>query len=726
MDAPAIFSSFLVKVASRCNLDCDYCYVYHHADQSWRSMPKLLSPEHRVAFAERLAEYAEVAGVKRCAVIFHGGEPLLAGASGLAEFAELLRATVPIPIDISLQTNGLLLSDKALDTLEAADIGISLSLDGPQSANDRHRLTKKGRSSFLQTEAALRRLESRPSLFAGVIAVVDTATSPEELFEYFNQFSIPRLDFLLPDAHWQRLPPGRNTNPRLYEEWLVRAFDLWLDQYAHIPVRTFEALLDSAAGLSSGTDAFGFGDVSLLSVETDGTYHDLDVLKVTQDGATRLFGGVTDTPIAEVASSTQINRHRSFLRKGGLSSQCQDCDIVEICGGGSLPHRFDGLSLSNPTVYCSEMKRLVTHVIKRLQEFVDAEPTVSPPPGLPDDFNLAQFERAETAAENIHWLHREAVIGNAKRLTLALQATPNNDTATSFLNLPDQEFDVIATHPGAFAWAGATIAANEGRSVLSVDGQQVSVEPNYLGYLRKIHNVGSLKALRIGEVDEWLRAGFGDAISFNDEAVNEIGQDLVAKALAIVGAWRPALLEELLHACSAVQFITDTTAHPDKIVSFSDNSVPGALYVSIVQGGSYIDPYDLADSLIHEHRHQKLYLLERRVDLIEVTSTKVVSPWREDLRPPSGLLHAIFVFVELRRFWLHAAKHGPARIHKRAINQITDTDTHLQQAFETIKSCPLTPWGEQLVAVLSSAAREGASSIKGETSNACKEGQATC
>ena len=30
----------------------------------------------------------------------------------------------------------------------------------------------------------------------------------------------------------------------------------------------------------------------------------------------------------------------------------------------------------------------------------------------------------------------------------------------------------------------------------------------------------------------------------------------------------------------------------------------------------------------------------------------VVSPWREDLRPASGLLHAAFVFVELRRFYI--------------------------------------------------------------------------
>ncbi|HCR1326666.1 FxsB family radical SAM/SPASM domain protein [Pseudomonas aeruginosa] len=726
MDAPAIFSSFLVKVASRCNLDCDYCYVYHHADQSWRSMPKLLSQEHRVAFAERLAEYAAVAGLKRCAVIFHGGEPLLAGAAGLAEFAEQLRATIPIPVDISLQSNGILLSDKALDLLEAADVGVSLSLDGPQLANDRHRLTKKGRSSFAQTEAALKRLESRPSLFAGVIAVIDVATSPDELFEYFSQFAIPRLDFLLPDAHWERPPPGRSTDPGLYEEWLIRAFDLWLDQYAHIPVRTFEALLDAATGLSSGTDAFGFGDVSLLSIETDGTYHDLDVLKVTQDGATRLFGGVVDTPIADVAGSAQINRHRSFLRKEGLSLQCQDCDVVDICGGGSLPHRFSRSGLSNPTVYCGEMKRLVKHVLNRLTEFVDTESEAPPPPGLPEAFSLTEFEFAESAAASIKWLHEEAVKGNTHRLILALQAAPNSDSASSLLALPSHQIEMIATHPGAFAWAGATIAASEGRTVLSVDGQQVDVDSSYVAHLQRIHNEIASQSLRVGEQDEWLRVGFGDAIRFNDEAISAAGKALVTKALEIVGAWRPALLDELMLTCSAVQFITDTSAHPDKIVSFSDNSVPGALYVSIVQGDAFIDPYDLADSLIHEYRHQKLYLLERRIDLIAPTATKVVSPWREDLRPPTGLLHAIFVFVELRRFWLYAAEHGPARIYQRAVNQVADTDTHLQQAFETIKSCPLTPWGEQLVAVLANAACEGTLCEKGESGNARKEGQATC
>jgi uncharacterized protein len=27
---------FIVKVHSRCDLSCDYCYMYEMADQSWR------------------------------------------------------------------------------------------------------------------------------------------------------------------------------------------------------------------------------------------------------------------------------------------------------------------------------------------------------------------------------------------------------------------------------------------------------------------------------------------------------------------------------------------------------------------------------------------------------------------------------------------------------------------------------------------------------------------
>ena len=706
MDA-AKFSSFLVKVASRCNLDCDYCYVYHHADQSWRSMPKFLSAEHRRAFAQQLAEYVIQSDLKHCAVILHGGEPLLAGAQTLADFATLLRQSCSIPVDISLQTNGLLLTDEALQILAAEDIGVSLSLDGPKLANDRHRLTRKGRSSFEQTEQALIRLQNYPSVFAGVIAVVDTSTSAAELFQYFNQFKIPRLDFLLPDAHWLRPPPGRNQDPGVYEQWLVNAFDVWFDEYPHIPLRTFEALLDVCAGLPSGTDAFGFGDVSLLSIETDGSYHDLDVLKVTHDGATRLVGTVLDTPIAEVAKSPEIAQHRRYLRKEGLSQACKSCAIVDICGGGSLPHRFGQDGFANPTVYCNEMKRLVAHITERLSEHLSEEWQVEELTPLPDTFDLVQFELAETSETHLRWLcagaHADAVQG----LQGALDLYPDDPRTIQLRSLDDGAFARKAQQPGAIAWAGAAMAQSRGHALLAVDGQAITVNADYLAELLLEAERRDCAGFAVAEDDLWLRAPFGTAIYFEGDELAAAGRALVQEAMEIVKAWRPALASEMEAACSAIQFIRDPSADPRKIVSFSDNSVPGALYVSISQGDRLIDPYDLADSLIHEHRHQKLYLLERYAPTVERTTAQVVSPWREDLRPPSGLLHAVFVFVELRRFWLHVREHGPVELHSRAINQIADTDLHLRQAFETLKECPLTDIGQRLVDVLSSASREG-------------------
>jgi uncharacterized protein len=686
----ARITSFLVKVASRCNLDCDYCYVYHHADQSWRKMPKLLSEEHQDAFAQRLAEYAASVELKRATIIFHGGEPLLAGADYLVQFTRKIRSAASgLKVDFGMQTNGLLLTDETLDKLEAEDIAVSLSIDGPREAHDLHRTTRRGRSSFDRVAGALERLKKRPDIFAGVIAVIDAGTPPEMLLSFFSGHKVPKVDFLLPDSHHGRPPPRRDCKPNLYERWMLDAFDIWFDRYPELPVRTFEALLDAAAGLPSGTDAFGFGDVSLLSVETDGTWHDLDVFKVAGEGATRLTGSVIDTSVQQLASSTAIAAHRRLLTKSGLCDTCQACEVVDICGGGSVPHRFGAGSFENPTIYCQEMKALIQHAQHRLASVL--VPISKAPDDLPA-FDLGTFELAETSANIVAELHADALDLDTSGFFEALGLI-NAPFAES---LDAKAVRKIARRAGTIAWQRALRASHAGRTVRDVDGRPIVVDEGYLLTATQLYKVGDLE---IGQDDEWLRKPFGDSIRFEDQDTAVGGRDMVTQALDILHGWRPALALELRGICSAIQFIRDPTAHPDKIVSFSDNAVPGALFVSIMQGNGPIDAYDLADSLIHEYRHQKLYLFERRHPTTEAGSL-VVSPWREDLRPASGLLHAIFVFVELRRFWEHVRVQGLQRLNSRAISQLEDTDRNLAQAFETLRTCELTKAGRALADLL--------------------------
>src|SRR3984893_4649771 len=133
-DTNVIFTAALVKVASRCNLNCDYCYVYKHADQSWRDQPHFMSTATLKRFAERLNEYVRSHSIKEFSVTFHGGEPLLYGARRLTDATELIRSIVAsdCKLEFSLQTNGTLLSDEAIEQLDVARILISLSLDGSQ------------------------------------------------------------------------------------------------------------------------------------------------------------------------------------------------------------------------------------------------------------------------------------------------------------------------------------------------------------------------------------------------------------------------------------------------------------------------------------------------------------------------------------------------------------------------------------------------------------------
>ncbi|BCA58137.1 hypothetical protein HMP06_0906 [Sphingomonas sp. HMP6] len=659
-------------------------------------MPRLLSDECQAAFARRIAEYTAAAEIDRVTVIYHGGEPLLVGHARIVDFTRTLRAAVGprVELDVGMQTNGLILTDAALDAFESERIAVSLSMDGPRGAHDLHRKTRKGRSSYDRVEAALERLKLRPSVFSGVIAVIDASVKPETLLSFFAAHGVPQLDFLLPDSHHDHLPPGRLVDPGLYERWLIEAFDAWFYSYPELRVRTFEALLDVIAGLPSGTDAFGFGDVSLVTLETDGTWHDLDVLKVAGAGATRLVGSVMDTSIEQVASSTALAAHRRMLTRSGLCEACRDCDIVDVCGGGSLPHRFGNGGFDNPTVYCAEMKALVAHVRKRLHEGLVG-------PSKSDDavpaFDLGEFEMAETSRNVVSDLREEALADDSDGLRAALDIL-----ADLCIGPPVDQIRRIAGRAGTVAWQRAVRGRGEGRIICDVAGQAIEIDDEYLEHsAAAVPTVGSLE---VALDDPWLRKPFGATIVFEDESVAQRGRALVLQALRIIDEWRPALAEELQAICSAVQFVRDPTAHPDKIVSFSDDSVPGALYVSIRQGSGLVDVFDLADSLVHEYRHQKLYLFERRHPTT-VPGALVVSPWREELRPASGLLHAAFVFVELRRFWEHVRDRGPSRLHNRAVAQLEDTERNLEQAFETLRHSQLTAAGRALVDVLASRER---------------------
>ena len=151
----------LLKVASRCNIDCRYCYVYNMGDTGWSRMPKQMSPETSRATVRALAQLAREQG-RPFAVVLHGGEPLLLGAAKLKDVLSMLREALPAECAISLQTNGILISPEILDLCAGSHVTLSVSLDGPRHVHDRNRIGFAGEGTFDKVIEGIGRLRAHP------------------------------------------------------------------------------------------------------------------------------------------------------------------------------------------------------------------------------------------------------------------------------------------------------------------------------------------------------------------------------------------------------------------------------------------------------------------------------------------------------------------------------------------------------------------------------------
>ncbi|WP_328464768.1 FxsB family radical SAM/SPASM domain protein [Actinoplanes sp. NBC_00393] len=362
----------LLKVHSRCNLACDHCYIYEHADQSWRGRPLVMSPAVVEQTAARIAEHVIKHNLPFVIVILHGGEPLLAGVEALDHAARTIRQALAghAKVALGVQTNGILLDDRFLELFFRHRIRIGISLDGPAAANDRHRKYADGRGSHAATIRALRRLQEPRyrDLYGGILCTVDLANDPIEVFEHLSGFEPPEIDFLLPHGTWTRPPPGRHPDDPAtpYADWLIPIFDSWYDdEVQEIRIRFFESLISLLLGGPSGSESIGLAPVDLITVETDGTIEQGDVLKITAPGAPATGLHVTWNSFDEYLEHPGVQARQSGL--AGLSDTCRRCSIVQVCGGGLYAHRYQAENgFDNPSIYCADLAKLVRHVAGRL------------------------------------------------------------------------------------------------------------------------------------------------------------------------------------------------------------------------------------------------------------------------------------------------------------------------------------------------------------------------
>lgn len=358
----------LVKLASRCNLDCDYCYVYHMGDDAWRRQPKLMSADIVEALARNLERLVAAQG-RPLSVVFHGGEPLMVGTARLEAICTTMRAHLPPPSGLHVQTNGLLLSDAAIDVCAHHDVGISISLDGPAVVHDRHRPDRRGRQSHAAVMAAIDRVLGHAqgrSLLSGLLCVIDLQSDPSEVYAFFRSTGTPSVDFLYRDGNHDVLPVGKaSVLSTEYGDWMVRVLDAYLADPDPIRIRLLDDMMRLLLGGRSVKEGVGDDDYGILVVETDGTITKNDTLK-SADGSDRFDRRWTvHDDLFEIASSAPFIEYHEAQRPTSIA--CRTCPELRICGGGMPTHRWSAArGLDNPSVFCADQRRLIDHMRQQI------------------------------------------------------------------------------------------------------------------------------------------------------------------------------------------------------------------------------------------------------------------------------------------------------------------------------------------------------------------------
>jgi radical SAM/SPASM domain FxsB family protein len=367
------FHTYLWKIANRCNLNCDYCYVFNSLDDAWKRFPPFMSIRTAETTVARMRQHLLPHREEDVSIIFHGGEPLLGGLSHLQSLVRVIHSGFSgtnINASLGMQSNLLLFDDEIGRFLIDSGISIGVSVDGPPQANDHHRIDHAGRPTSARLEQRLSLMKSRyPEAFSGFLCVVDLNTDPIEVVDYLASWQPPSIDFLLPLDNHDRRPRGKEGERGLdatpYGDWLVQAFGRWCQLPDPPAVRMFHSIIRLLGGGDTLVESLGLLPVDLIVVESDGSIEAVDSLRTTYKGATHLGYNVFDHSFDEAARDVRVRARQ--LGASSLSAACQRCSLVKVCGGGYLPHRWSAEhGFLNPSVYCSDLQVVIRHIMSSL------------------------------------------------------------------------------------------------------------------------------------------------------------------------------------------------------------------------------------------------------------------------------------------------------------------------------------------------------------------------
>jgi uncharacterized protein len=294
-------------------------------------------------------------------VVWHAGEPLAAPVTFYEHaFRCFAAGSRGRRFRHCIQTNATLIDDNWCSLISDWSVSVGVSLDGPETIHNAHRVDRSGRGTFARTISGVRQLQKHDIPFHVLTVLTnDSLLAADEMWNCYTDLGVSMVGFNVEEIEGANRTSsvGSPEMPDAFRAFMARIAELEASDWPWIKVREFEdarRLLTAPVGTAPHRSDNTPG--AILSVDVNGNVStfspELLGVKDSRYGSF-CWANVYTGKWSDIIRAPGFHRAWNDIAIG--VQHCQDsCAYFELCGGGSPSNKLaeNGTFASTETLHC--------------------------------------------------------------------------------------------------------------------------------------------------------------------------------------------------------------------------------------------------------------------------------------------------------------------------------------------------------------------------------------
>lgn len=356
----------LIKPASGlCNIDCEYCFykdiMKHRKVTNYGHMTR--------ETLENIVKKAYEETDLQVTFSFQGGEPLLVGYKFYQDFFEFIDKynVNKISTNVSVQTNGLLLTEELTSLFKKYNVLVGISLDGPAQIHDLYRYDYQKHPTYSHVLNAIELLQKYNVEF-NILTVLtkNVARNITEIYEFYKEQGFSYIQFIeVMDKNLCQSGRERySLNNKDYYIFLKDLFTLWYHDFMngkYISIRLFDSIIQNLLGNLQVLPCFYLGRCQNQRViEANGNIYPCDFYCLDE----YYLGNINEVGFKDINEAPLL---KDFIQESlELPNECKQCPYLRLCRNGCKRYR-----INNKYYYCEAITRFYDNNLPKFKKVVE-------------------------------------------------------------------------------------------------------------------------------------------------------------------------------------------------------------------------------------------------------------------------------------------------------------------------------------------------------------------